>query len=326
MQYWRRKRNDCAHAKDNLISYPHVESFWLFLQSNLNKFMVNGGKEALLEKCKKHFNPIYTRPDEDYKPLIDAIPNVVSNSDEIPELLRDINQIIKDKEKYSYLKETQISYSFWKDISCSTNKELNEGFIEFITFNKEIFVQFISVYPEKLAMCLEKKELIREFWNTELFSKDFKKNNNFWELAIYLLENDLIDQSAIEEFVRKLAYLKSTRSLNAEQIAKLRTHGFFNVIREYLFEGTLFTTVNTGYPNANENVGKIIFYLNNEELDITVVRSLNALCNGMTYGDFYDQFKEYIETHPEFVEKFLMISEENNIIPSEIFNVETETV
>src|SRR5690606_11961493 len=48
MIYWRRKRNDCAHSKDNLISYPHVESFWLFIQSNLNKFIVNGGRESLL--------------------------------------------------------------------------------------------------------------------------------------------------------------------------------------------------------------------------------------------------------------------------------------
>lgn len=30
--YWRIIRNDCAHAKSNLISSPHVESLWLYLE------------------------------------------------------------------------------------------------------------------------------------------------------------------------------------------------------------------------------------------------------------------------------------------------------
>lgn len=45
--YWKNRRNDCAHFKKNIIDYFHVESFWLFLQSNLVKFAVNGSKEQL---------------------------------------------------------------------------------------------------------------------------------------------------------------------------------------------------------------------------------------------------------------------------------------
>jgi hypothetical protein len=39
--YWRNRRNDCAHSKQNEINFPHVETFWLFIKSNLAKLVVN---------------------------------------------------------------------------------------------------------------------------------------------------------------------------------------------------------------------------------------------------------------------------------------------
>lgn len=46
LDYFRRGRNDCAHTKENIIDYSHVEAFWNFLKSYLPKFIINGGKEV----------------------------------------------------------------------------------------------------------------------------------------------------------------------------------------------------------------------------------------------------------------------------------------
>lgn len=60
--YFKNIRNDCAHAKSNTISHPHVELLWLFIESNLNKFIVNGGKNGLIERIKKHYDTRITPP------------------------------------------------------------------------------------------------------------------------------------------------------------------------------------------------------------------------------------------------------------------------
>jgi len=57
VEYWKNRRNDCAHAKSNAIEGSHVEMMWLFIQSNLPKFVVNGSRAALLDKLGRHFDP-----------------------------------------------------------------------------------------------------------------------------------------------------------------------------------------------------------------------------------------------------------------------------
>lgn len=322
MVYWRRKRNDCAHSKDNLISYPHVESFWLFIQSNLNKFIVNGGREALLNKYTMHFDPKYTKPGEDYQYLIQPIPLVVDKRD-IPELLKDIDSILEDG-SILYIEDKESAYySFWKDISTSSNEDINKGFIEFITSSKEIFVKFITVYPEKLLMCVDKTQLIREFWTDMFFGRKVKGSDGYWDLAITLLTNNIIDEPEVIRFVRKLALGGHYNRLTKEQIEKLRHYDFFKYLKSSLFEGNLFTQPFNGYNNANASTKKIMFYIENEPLDEVVVRSLNALLHGLHYGEFFDTFTRYIENHPDFVEKFVGIVEEIRVTLAPLFKPET---
>lgn len=48
IRYWKDRRNDCAHLKSNPIDSVHVESFWLFLMNNINKFtVIDSGKDLL---------------------------------------------------------------------------------------------------------------------------------------------------------------------------------------------------------------------------------------------------------------------------------------
>ncbi|MEH7114564.1 hypothetical protein V7124_19690 [Neobacillus niacini] len=304
MVYWRRKRNDCAHSKDNIISYPHVESFWLFIQSNLSKFIVNGGREGLLNKIEKHFDPKYTQPGQDCTYIIELIPYVVRKS-EISDLLKDIHEILKKQSSYMYIEDKEdVYYSFWKDIAFSTNRELNESFIEFITSNNDIFTDFITVYPEKLLMCVEKEELIRQFWKEDFFKRGVLGTDEFWNLAIILLNNEVIPVDERESFVRRLALKSSSRGISLEQITVLKKHGLFRHIREYLFVNDRLTQLHNGYHNANSNAQLIIFYLKNEQLDDVVVATLNSLLYGMSFGTFVELFSDFLKKNPDFSKPF----------------------
>jgi hypothetical protein len=82
IEYWKDRRNDCAHFKNNEITNAHVETFWSFLESNLYKITVEGGMNSLLIKIKRHYDTNYTRTGEDVTPLV----NEITSSVELNEL------------------------------------------------------------------------------------------------------------------------------------------------------------------------------------------------------------------------------------------------
>ncbi|MFD4820919.1 hypothetical protein ACFY5J_19515 [Peribacillus butanolivorans] len=99
--FWENRRNDCAHAKGNIISYPHVESFWLFLQSNLPKFVVNGGREFILQGIKNHFDPTRTPVGTTIYPIINKIKTSIDIVD-YKEFLQKLMDFSKDYDSKHY--------------------------------------------------------------------------------------------------------------------------------------------------------------------------------------------------------------------------------
>lgn len=77
-KYWKNRRNDCAHFKGNIIAASHVESFWLFLQSSIGRWVPNGSAQDLIERFARHFDPNLTRPGSDVRPLAASISHAVT--------------------------------------------------------------------------------------------------------------------------------------------------------------------------------------------------------------------------------------------------------
>jgi hypothetical protein len=321
--YWRKKRNESAHAKDTIIGYSHVETFWLFLQSNLSKFVVNGGKKALLDKIEKHFDKKYTEPGTDFAYLINEIPLVVKK-DEISELLKEI----KDDYVELHFHEDRQEYLFWKSIAYSSNDDINNSFIEYITSDNEVFAELIEVFPDRLLLCTHKTELIRLFWTEILFKKIGSYSSSFWELSLILLRNELIPVTEIPQFVRRLAGKINTGRLpNEEQTILLKRYGLFEAIKESVFISGDLNKVYVGYQNANNNATKIIYYLRNCPLDIVVVRELNALFETYSFGSLYDSMERFIEKNPKFKYEFKEIAENNGLKVAKFFNTtDTEEI
>ena len=75
--YWKDRRNDCAHSKQNKIVAAHVEAFFAFVESNLSKFAVNGSRPAITARIFNHYNPSLTPPNQQIAPLIQEITHAV---------------------------------------------------------------------------------------------------------------------------------------------------------------------------------------------------------------------------------------------------------
>lgn len=316
--YWRKKRNESAHAKDTIIGYSHVETFWLFLQSNLAKFVVNGGKRALLDKIQKHFDKKYTEPGTNFAYLIDEIPLVVKKG-EISELLKEINDDYVDL----YFHEGRQEYLFWKSIAYSPNDNINQSFIEYITSDDAVFAEFIEAFPDRLLLCTHKPELIRLFWKETLFKKIGSYSNTFWELSLTLLRNELIPVMEIPQFVRRLSgKVNAGRLPNEEQTILLKEYGLFEAIKESVFVSGNMNKAFSGYQTANNNATKIIYYLRHCSLDVVVVRELNELFGTYNFGSLYDSMKQFIKRNPKFKYEFKEIAENNGLKVVEFFNAE----
>lgn len=311
LDYFKRRRNDCAHAKETTIDYSHVEVFWNFLQSHLAKFIVNGGKDGLLDKLEKHYDPKYTRPNTDPTHLVDEIPLVVEKI-EIPDLLAEIDN------KYVPLSDPFFkgdALSFWSIIAHHSNQKIHDGFIHFVAKEDTIFSVFMHYFPDKVDYFDINSSRVRYLWQTALFDLSLYEFEYYWGLPVSLLRNNKIPIEEKESFLYNLSKMVEGYMLpNDEEIAELNRHGFFQQLKKYIFEDEILKNGQGRYINVNNNSTKIIFYLENETPDTVVVRVLNNFFNGgYEYGRFKDELEVYMANNPHFLNKFNEIVEDQNI-------------
>lgn len=321
--YWRRKRNECAHAKDSIINHNHVESFWLFIESHLAKFMINGGRNALLDKLKKHFDRNYTELSYDFSYFLENIPRVVRD-DDIPDFLEEIHSHVQLPFVFGPGKDQK--YRFWQAIAYSTNLQLQSSFIKFIGNDHDRFLAFIETFPDKLVDYLHMTERIRAFWRTDLFKEIF--GEALWKVAIILLQSRTIPDAEMSRFVEDLAKkLQSSGEFpSEEQTLDLKRYGFLEKVRNhYITSGTL-NVPYRGYDNANRSFRVLIYYLRNADLDIEVVRELNKLFSTYTFGNFFTELDRFINENLLFIKRFREIAEEAGLQLTEFFSKDRSAV
>ncbi|MDT8980003.1 hypothetical protein RQP50_27615 [Paenibacillus sp. chi10] len=321
MPHWRKIRNTCAHAKDSIINHSQVEEFWSFVQSHLSKFIVNGGKQWLLEQIDKHFDPKYKKPNSAFDYLIEKIPNVVRSS-EIPELL---TEIYKEHIDLTF-DDDHIKNRFWKEIFNCTDQNVYEAFHTFVTSEHIIFSEFMEAFPEKLMMFSENEELMRYFWHHSLFENIGNFLDCFWILATTLIENEVIqDEEEKRDFVQKLATKIHPLGIpNDKQIRLFDQYGFFEPVKSHF---NSLTVQYRGYDNANSKSFYLIYYLKYKALDSEIVKILNSLFRaGYHFGRFYNGLSEFIDSNPNFLPTFREIASKEGIQLADYFQEEFHPV
>ncbi|OXS57157.1 hypothetical protein B0G93_11834 [Bacillus sp. V-88] len=313
--YWRTIRNDCAHAKSNIVSSPHVEALWLFIESNLNKFVVNGGTAGLLEKIKKHYDTKYTPPNTDVSPIVKEIPHTMTKI-EIPFFLKEVDDLFEETVmKYSHFDEESETFDFWSYIANSEVAILREAFLEYIKSDWDIFRKFIVVFPGKLYEVSSDDKFIREFWSSEIW-KLFKWGNiDGWKILKVLLDNKIIPTSELDNFIKDL-YKKVKKNPPEFLIDFLKSTDYFKMMKASLFESEKMSRP-YGIEFANQHWKRIRFYLKHMELDKVVVSELNAAYLASSYGEFNREMTKLFETDETFSQEYKKILYDENLkIPS----------
>jgi hypothetical protein len=191
VKYWKDRRNDCAHFKQNEINHNHTELFWSFIKSNLLKITIEGGMENLIKKFEIHFDTTQTPLDKDYSNLIYEIENSVENS-QLNEFYQRLDQI----ENFIF---SEKHYDIYSEIfRLVKNETIIEDLIKYLKTSKKD-LKFIVKHPNQInAMDFSATE-IRRIWKARTISDNYR-----FEIYASLLQNNLIPKDEKNEAIKAL--------------------------------------------------------------------------------------------------------------------------
>lgn len=151
--YWKVIRNECAHGSDITLGYAEIESFWGFIQQNIDKFTINGGAENIVNRIKKCFETRFEKKAYDVEDLEVIIEDTLrlGKEKDITELLCEINKTLNIKTlniKTLKTDESKYIYKYWKGIVDSNDVIIYGYLVGFLKKDFKTFVYFVEVYPQ----------------------------------------------------------------------------------------------------------------------------------------------------------------------------------
>jgi hypothetical protein len=161
LAYWKNRRNDCAHSKQNEINFSHVEMFWLFLKSNLAKLVVSGSKEGLLINIRKHFDYSMTPRGADSGYIVEQIPSAIATH-ELTTFFEDIYSVFYPPDDPFVVTKEEID--FWNRILSQNTPAIANKLIEFLKTKKRLTVEILREHPERIHSFSDDATFIRKLW------------------------------------------------------------------------------------------------------------------------------------------------------------------
>lgn len=218
VKYWKDRRNDCVHFKNELVDYALIESFWKFLKIYLPRFIINGSKLGLLNKISDHFTPSKTQPGSSYDFLIKEISTSVPK-DELIVFLRDLEEVTNSfffefVDKILYLCDDSIIAEITKYLQSDNNKQQLLG--------------LLRLFPNNINLLKNEKKYIRELWHDDLFCKW----NDDFPILCSLIRNMIIPDSEVYEALEKALERNGNHTPEEKQLSELKKHNFFSLVRE----------------------------------------------------------------------------------------------
>ncbi|MBY6052780.1 hypothetical protein [Cytobacillus firmus] len=311
--FWKNRRNDCAHAKGNAVSYPHVEGFWLFIQSNLAKFVVNGGMKFILQEIRNHFDPARTPAETAIEPIIKQIPFSIDKVD--------YKEFLLELKDFSLAQHSKSAY-------LMIDKNIAEMWYQLFKLPENYFVELVDFLVKDHSFCLtiirRKPEMVKYFNNKETFirmlwKKDLSRLDDY-KVFIELLRHNLIPESQLNEsfehifsiletpfFDEDSWWLVMSGGVNDLDKMVLLDKGFFTKFNEIAFEGEKIA-YNFNWGNRNKEL--VIYYINEFGLNETLVTAINkALTSSNPPFKLRDELSYFYKNNQQTLELHIEISE-----------------
>jgi hypothetical protein len=305
IKYWKDRRNDCAHYKDNIIESFHVESFWAFLESNLPKISVEGGMQSLIIKIQKHFDPTYTPPGKDVAYLVKEIEHSV----EILEL-KEFWQLFLDDSGWSYYLSDAILDFLNRSIEINSEK-INEPLIDLLKSKEYYLKEFLDAHPDKIQRLGFNEEDIRKFWKTTLI-----RCNNILGIYTTLLRNRLIPDTEIKEANEVIFAGLHRFDVTPLEFDLLKANGFLDTFKSNIINNSKFNE----YQWVNDRADLISDVIKLHPADKDIIMKLCEVYSQSTNSNWLlERFENIFIPESDLTKDYKKIIVENSItVPSKL--------
>lgn len=313
--YWKDRRNDCAHYKRNAIGFSHVESYWLFIKSNLAKFVVSGSKEGLLDDIRVHFDRSLTPADADCSLIVDQIPNAIE-MDELEDFLEGVLGVFEELYRQPSGMYHEDEIDFFNKMLDIRDAEIVSKLVGFLRNREDLLVTLLKATPSRLLYFADDPTFIRKLWHSRLIPVSQGEFVIYWSL----LRNQLIPEDQLQEaHGRVIPYLLDV-TLTAELCPTLEEAGFFRAFRQLVFlKSDVPLADNFGWANRNRHL--VVFYLDRFGIDKEIAHSLSRIFSKENHPfELKKQLNLFLSQSPERREEFLGVFEENQIrLPDQLY-------
>ncbi|MCK4783554.1 MAG: hypothetical protein KAV87_07380 [Desulfobacteraceae bacterium] len=230
--FWKDRRNDCAHSKDNKITPAYVEALHAFIESNLNKFAVNGSRTEMARRIQEYYDPGITPPSSNIEPIIYDIPHAVLQ-DEIPSFLADLSAEFDAARNPVEVMLGTVSVNklhFLNAVFQHGTPILTAACIDFLLADDGLLLAFLRAHPDKVIILNGKPEKVRKLWHDYLFTG---AENDFPVIAS-MLRGRLIPPEQNDECMRHLILIGTAAVPNEIDNSTMEEHGFYRQLEDFL--------------------------------------------------------------------------------------------
>lgn len=319
IRYWRGRRNDCAHFKENEINNSHVEIFWSFIRSNLSKITIDGGMNSLLKKIQIHFDIRKTPPGKDYASLIKEIENAVETN-QLDEFFKELYQILSSSSSHDLKKMSAFFYSMSIKIE---RKIYRRKLISFIKLKDNFDLCIMRYHPQFLIGLDYSDEEKREIWTTRIHELNHNsKDIGYWIYSI-LLRNQAIPENEIKEAMMQFfnsfqqdgyANLPKDdelrKQLSNTELLEIIYDEYFN--NGKIFENNIFENNKHLKINSKSDLIELLFEY--RTIDLKMVEGICKMYdNGIKPLWLTKNLKDLFKRKPELKSRFIEIIDLNSL-------------
>ncbi|WP_041258238.1 hypothetical protein [Fibrella aestuarina] len=313
VRYWKDRRNDCAHFKSNNIDYYHVDALWSFIKSNIYKITVEGGKETLLEKFRRHFDESITPPNSDITPLVKLIDESVVLAD-MESFWIELFSILEEYNSFPSFNTGSFGFEYLvESVMKNCNSNTGETIIDFVR-KSELDLELIYKSPDKINYFNYTSSEVREIWRNRIIE------NKYMGFIVYgaLLRNRLIPYNEIEEANKHIFYhFDDYRPTDESTHMALSANGFGDVIFKIAIEQD---KLKTWYSLIQPRADMIAYYVENYSLKLETVKAICDMYTREKYSRWLgERLEKMFRNNPTKKQEFHAIASENGFtIPSKL--------
>lgn len=234
VKFWKNRRNDCAHYKDNTISLSHVSAFWQFLMSNYHMFYPQGSIETCIVAYKEFYDRSLTPEGSNDSLIFKKLISVTHTVEDLVSFLKGISKLGTPMDRY------EMMYRLFHD----TNERIHGFVMEIFQKNPDIALRYVLKYKTDASAVLgEDPAFVRKLWYEERDT----------DIFCLLLSNGLIPQDQLHEALTRRAKMWKSLMLSyvdEENRKVLDSVNFWDVLIETVF---VVEDFKNNYQSINNN-------------------------------------------------------------------------